>query len=67
MNIPAVLVLQSVPFAGLAIAQTERGRDELTVLLVVALGLLSSLIAFYPDGSEASRIILDTISRAYQS
>lgn len=67
MNIPAALVLQSVPFAGLAIAQTERGRDELTLLLVVALGLLSSLIAFYPDGSEASRIILDTISRAYQS
>jgi hypothetical protein len=67
MNIPAALVLQSVPFAGLAIAQTERGRDELTLLLVVALGLLSSLIAFYPDSSEASRILIDTISRAYQT
>ncbi|GJE46725.1 hypothetical protein [Methylobacterium soli] len=67
MNIPAALVLQSVPFAGLAIAQTERGRDELTLLLIVALGLLGSLAVFYPDGSEASRLVLDTISRAYQN
>ncbi|HEV7438250.1 MAG TPA: hypothetical protein VGN94_01305 [Methylobacterium sp.] len=67
MNIPAALVLQSVPFAGLAIAQAERGRDALILLLVVALGLLSSLIAFYPDGSEASRLAIDAISRAYQN
>ena len=56
MNIAAALALQSIPFAGLAIAKSEH-RDLFTVLYVSALGLLLSIIAIYDDYYEFSSII----------
>ena len=56
MNIAAALALQSIPFAGLAIARSEH-RDLLTVLYVSALGLLLSIIAIYDDYYDFSSII----------
>ena len=56
MNIAAALALQSIPFAGLAIARSEH-RDLFTVLYVSALGLLLSIIAIYDDYYDFSSII----------
>ncbi|MGH1574284.1 hypothetical protein ACRAWG_31140 [Methylobacterium sp. P31] len=44
MNIAAALALQSIPFAGLAIAACER-REILLVSYVGVLGILLSIVA----------------------
>jgi hypothetical protein len=56
MNIAAALVLQSIPFAGVAIAKSEH-RDLFTVLYVSAFGLLLSIIAIYDDYYDFSSVI----------
>lgn len=56
MNIAAALALQSIPFAGLALAKSEN-RDLFLVLYISALGLLLSVIAIYDDYYDYSSII----------
>lgn len=55
MNIAAALALQSIPFAGLAIAASER-REILLVSYVGALGILLSIIAIIDDYHGFSQV-----------
>ncbi len=52
--------------AGLAIVQDGTRRDEIAILLLVALGLFSSFVAIFGDSSDVSRIFLDA-AQAYQN
>ncbi|MEA1831498.1 hypothetical protein U8607_05315 [Methylobacterium durans] len=66
MNIPAALVLQSVPFAGLALAQETRRRDEIAVVYVAVFGLLVSFILLFGDvGSLSSDFVQATQGFGY--
>ncbi|WP_336491729.1 hypothetical protein [Methylobacterium nigriterrae] len=56
MNVAAALALQSIPFAGLALAKSEH-RDLFLVLYVGALGLLLSIIAVVDDYYGFSSLI----------
>ena len=55
MNIAAALALQSIPFAGLAIAVSER-RELLLVSYISALGLVLSVIAMIDDYHGFSQV-----------
>jgi hypothetical protein len=53
MNIPALLVAQSIPLAGVLISRSERGfADLFTVAYFVAVGLLVSFIALLDDAHD---------------
>ncbi|GEP04566.1 hypothetical protein [Methylobacterium oxalidis] len=54
MNIPAALVLQSVPFAGLALAQEAPGRDAIAVAYVALFGIVASMILLFGDVGSLS-------------
>ncbi|MCJ2081181.1 hypothetical protein [Methylobacterium sp. J-090] len=56
MNVAAALVLQSIPFAGVAIAKSEH-RDLFIVSYLSAVGLLFSIIAVYDDHHGSSSLI----------
>lgn len=56
MNIATALALQSIPFAGLAFAVSER-RELFLVCYVSALGILLSVIAMIDDYHGFSQIL----------
>ena len=56
MNVPAILAIQSIPFAGLALVRS-RHRDLFLVCYIAALGLILSAIAIIDDYHGLSPLI----------
>lgn len=57
MNVPAALVVQSIPFAWLALAPRFGSRDLCAILYIVCVGLLMSLIVWIGDNVAFDQII----------
>lgn len=57
MNVPVALVIQSVPFAGLAMATLDGAGDLFTVLYVGAAGLVMSSAAWSGDHGAFAQAI----------
>lgn len=64
MNVAAALVLQSIPFAGVAIAKSKH-RDLFIVSYISAVGLLLSVIAVY-DNRYGSSLLIGIMTESLQ-
>lgn len=57
MNVPGALVLQSIPFAWLALAPRFGSRDLFAILYIVCVGLLMSVIVSLGDSATFDQVI----------
>ncbi|GJE59638.1 hypothetical protein [Methylobacterium trifolii] len=57
MNVPAALVVQSVPFAGLVLASDKARSGTFAILYCAAFGLLMSLVLLNGDDGSFSAML----------